>query len=428
MRLPASRRAMAAVADQAISSGTNFLTSLIAMWLLGPRQFGGLTLALALGYLVLGVARAVIGDPLLAHASAQADEDRRRMVRDATTTALLLGVVSALVVAGFGMVTGPHELVWVAPWLVPLLVQDAGRYAALSARHPQGALVLDGVWAGAQGAALVGFWAAGWVSTGMLLAAWGIGSLAGAAWFVAFDGVNPVAGRPAAWLAESRHLSGWFTPTALLAQTQYNVVVFLIAALLGKAATGGLRAMQMLVLQPVQTFLLAMTSLLVPRYARQAAAGAYSEVRATTLWLTRLLAGAALLVLVGIPVGHLLVDHLFTDYRRYLPLLLPIALQTGVYLVTTPFTAALRGMQRGRAVFLTQVAFFSVTIPAVVAGALAFGLSGAAWGLLAGAVAQLAAATWQYGTAVTSKTSPQSAPKPPNAPPDQEVRQSLNSP
>src|SRR5256886_17553242 len=68
MRLPASRRAMAAVADQAISSGTNFLTSLIAMWLLGPRQFGGLTLALALGDLVLGGARAGIGDPLPAHA------------------------------------------------------------------------------------------------------------------------------------------------------------------------------------------------------------------------------------------------------------------------------------------------------------------------------------------------------------------------
>lgn len=405
MRLPASRRAVAAVADQAISSGTNFLTSLIAMWLLGPRQFGGLTLALALGYLVLGVARAVIGDPLLAHASAQTDEDRHRMVRDATTTALLLGVVAALVVAGFGMLTGPRELFWVAPWLVPLLVQDAGRYAALSARHPQGALVLDGVWAGAQAAALVAFWAAGWVSTGMLLAAWGIGAVAGAAWFVAFDGINPLAGRPAAWLAESRHLSGWFTPTALLAQTQYNVVIFLIAALLGKAATGGLRAMQMLVLQPVQTFLLAMTSLLVPRYARQAAAGAYAEVRATTQWLTRLLAGAAVLVLAGIPIGHLLVDHLFTDYRKYLPLLLPIALQTGFYLLTTPFTAALRGMQRGKAVFVTQVVFFAATIPAVVAGALAFGLSGAAWGLLVGAAAQLTAATWQYRTALRLTTS-----------------------
>jgi hypothetical protein len=85
-------------------------------------------------------------------------------------------------------------------------------------------------------------------------------------------------------------------------------------------------------------------------------------------------------------------------------------------------------MQRGRAVFLTQVAFFSVTIPAVVAGALAFGLSGAAWGLLAGAIAQLAAATWQYRSAVTSRTAPQSAPKTPNTPPDQQTRQSLNSP
>lgn len=391
-------RALAGIIDQGVSSGTNFLTVLIPGLLFGPEDAGTLVLALSLGYIALGVQRAMVGDPLLAYASAFEEDERRTLVRDATTTALGLGVLAGLI-GVIAWSTGSAltaDMIWLAPWLPAVLVQDAGRYAFLAARRPDRALILDVVWALAQAAAVVVVLLTGHRTHGAFAAAWGIGALAGAIAYVVISGVNPLRGRPLEWFRKAGHLSGWFTVTAVLAQTQYYLILFVVAIVLDRAATGGLRYMQLLVLQPVQVVLLAAISLLVPRAARLAATGDAGALAHSTGRLARLFGPAALLVLVAIPLRHVAVELIFPRFASFAGVLVPVACSAALYTIQTPFTTALRGMQRARALFVVQILFTVTTVPAALAGAVLGGAVGAAWGLLAGAVVQLAALLVNY--------------------------------
>ncbi len=62
------RGVLAAVVDQALSSGTNFLTAVLAARLLTPESYGSVVLALSVAYSAVGLGRALIGDALLSFA------------------------------------------------------------------------------------------------------------------------------------------------------------------------------------------------------------------------------------------------------------------------------------------------------------------------------------------------------------------------
>jgi len=395
--------ALAGVADQALNAGLGFLTVLVAGRLLDPAALGGMLLAMAVALVALGVARAFIGDVLLVHAAPADDTVRRRSVGDACRASLALGLLGSVVglavwATGVDLLT---DLVWLVPFVPALLLQDAGRYAFLAARRADRALVLDGVRAAVQVALLVAVVAADRVSAASLLVCWGAGAAAGAVLFLAAARVNPLRGDIRRWLRETSHLSRWFAPAAVIAQAQTQLVLFLVAGLLSKAALGGLRGMQILLLMPVQNVLLAVLVLLVPRYARVAAGGSAAGVRR---WTRRLAPASALLaasLLLVVPWQDELVQLVLPRLTAYAPLLLPVAVQAAAYTVQVPFTAALRGMQRGRSLFVHQVAFTLVTVPLVVAGALTYGEMGAAWGLAAGAAGGLAVMLVLYRRAVS---------------------------
>jgi len=85
------RRALAAAADQALSSGTNVVTLLVAARTLAPAEFGAIVVALGVGMVAVTAQRALVGDTLLACGSAVPDEARRPMTRDALATATAMG-------------------------------------------------------------------------------------------------------------------------------------------------------------------------------------------------------------------------------------------------------------------------------------------------------------------------------------------------
>jgi len=382
-----SRRARVAagVADQAVNSGTNFATAFIAGRLLSPDHFGIFILALSAGYVALGVQRAVVGDPLLAYASAFDGDERRGLIRDAVTSALVVGVAVALLGLG-AWATGSAEtrdVVWLVPWIPAVLVQDAGRYAFLCARRPDRALALDVAWAVVQGVAVAVVITNGWSSPAALAATWGIGGLGGAVAYLLMTRTLPWQGSPRRWLSRSGHLSGWFTPSALLSQTQYQIVLVLVATLLSPAATGALRAIQLLVLQPVQTTIIAMTSLLVPRAAALAATREFDELRRSTWRLAGLFAAVGMLALLAIPLRHVILSLLFPHFSAYAGLFPPVAVQAVMYAFAAPLTACLRGLQRARDLFVVQVIFAAVTLTAVFSASTAGTAVAVAWGLTA---------------------------------------------
>ena len=388
----------AGLLDQVVIASANAGNTLLALALLSPARAGALVLSIGLAYLVMGINRAFVGDVLLALASRYDGERRDALVRDGLAAAMAIGALAAVVLLGVWALWPRHtdvdlrDLVWVAPFLPVLLLHDTGRYSYLSARQPDRALVIDLVWVGTQAASVVALWSAHAASAGGLLVAWGLGASAGATVFLRRTGVRPWRGDPRRWAVQTRRLSGWFTATALVGQFQVQAVAFLVAGQLGQAAVSGLRAAQVVLIQPVQNFSTAVMGLLVPRASRLAHEAGGPEGGPAGARLRRLIAVLALafagmalvLVAVALPVAHLVLRHV-PKFAYIAPLAVPVSLQAGIYLLQIPFTAALRAMHRARTLFVQYVVFTATSLTGLVIGAAHTGLGGAAWGLTTGA-------------------------------------------
>src|SRR5207248_659738 len=125
--------------------------------------------------------------------------------------------------------------------------------------------------------------------------------------------------------------------------------------------------------------------LLVPRASRLAGAGDAAGLRRQTERVALAFAGlAAVMVAVLIPLGHLLVRYV-PRLVGIGPLILPISVQASIYLIQIPFAAAIRGMHRGRLLFVQYAIFTATSLTGLVVGAAAGKLTGAAWGLTTGA-------------------------------------------
>jgi O-antigen/teichoic acid export membrane protein len=138
-----------------------------------------------------------------------------------------------------------------------------------------------------------------------------------------------------------------------------------------------------------------MMTLLVPRASRlahdaaslpepDASAAAAALRRQTRLIATGGLALAVVMVVIVWPLASSVLVRI-EKFKDIAPLALPMSLQAGIYLVQLPFTAALRAMHRAKMLFVQYVVFTGASLTALLIGASRGGLTGAAWGLTAGA-------------------------------------------
>jgi O-antigen/teichoic acid export membrane protein len=400
----ASRYVGAGLLDQVVIAAANSANTLLGGILLPKEQFGALALALAVGYFAMYLNRAVVGDVLLALASRYDGEPRIRLARNGLATALCSGLATLVIFVILWAVwpnTGEidlHELIWLAPFMVPIMLHDTARCDYLADRRPDKALGIDLVWAGTQAVMVAAMVLTHSSSAGGLLTVWGLGATAGCTVYLFRERRLPWQGSPPEWLRETRHLSSWFTITAIVAQIQVLAISFVVAGRLSKVDLGNLRFVQTVQLQPVQNLITAVQSLLVPRASRNAAdaakpgpegvAAAQTLRRQTrTLAIAFAVLGALMVLIVWPVVSYVLVHtHKFAEAA---PLALPIALQGAVYLLQVPFTAAMRGMHRARMLFVQYVVFAVISITGLTVGADLGGLHGAAWGLLTGSTAGL---------------------------------------
>jgi O-antigen/teichoic acid export membrane protein len=397
------RRVGAGLADQFVVACASAGNTVLALLLLDRHRSGVMLQSLALAYVVMYLNRAFVGDVLLALASRYDGERRDRLVRNGLATATAFAAVSAVVLLGLWAFwprgdVNLTDLIWVAPFLPVLLLQDTGRSSYLADRQPAKALANDLVAVGTQAVTVTVLLLAGVRTAGGLFVCWGLGAAVGAAVYLLRTGHRPWQGRPLRWVAETRHLSGWFSATAVIGQFQVLAVTFLVSHQLSAVALSGLRAAQTALLQPVQNFVTAVQALVVPRasrLARDAARPADEGVRAAAdlrrlTWKLALAftALAVVMVLVGWPLAVFVLGR-FDKFADIAQLALPMALQAAVYLVQVPFTAALRAMHRARMLLLQYVVFTTTSIIGLLVGASTAGLEGAAWGLTAGAAAGL---------------------------------------
>jgi O-antigen/teichoic acid export membrane protein len=402
----------AGLADQFVMACANAGNTVLALALLQRDRAGVMILALTLAYVVMYLNRAFVGDVLLALASRYDGERRDRLVRNGLAAAVGIGAVAAAVLLVLWAVwprggkIDLRDLVWVAPFLPVMLLHDTGRFSYLAERQPAKALVIDLVYVGTQALGVTVMVLTGRTGAGGLFVCWGLGALAGAMVFLARTGQRPWQGRPLRWVAETRHLSGWFTATALIGQFQVLAVPVIVTGQLSQRDLSGLRGAQTALINPVQNFLMAVQSLVVPRASRLARdAGRLPDddgrrAAGSLRRLTRLLAFAfAGLAVVMIAVMWPLAEFVLVRIPKFAdiaPLALPMSLQAGIYLVQLPFAAALRAMHRARALLLQYVVFTTVSLTGLVIGARTARLEGAAWGLTVGAAVGLVAMVGLY--------------------------------
>jgi O-antigen/teichoic acid export membrane protein len=373
--------------DQALSSLTNFALTFTGARSLDPHAFGGFSLAFAAYLLALGLSRSVASEPLVVRFSGAAEEEWRAGVREAAGTAVTVGLVAGVAAVAAGARWGGPagaSLVAMGVFFPVLLLQDAWRFAFFATGRGRSAAANDAIWAVTMGLGLLVLTWWGRASTSGFALVWGAsGTVAG---LVGMAQVRMVI-RPSgarAWLAAHRDLASRFSAQFVVQTGSGQAALYLIAALAGLAAVGGIRAAQVL-LGPLNVLFMGTGLFAVPEASRQARSGSVAAVRRTGLYVSiglvaAVTAWAVAAALLPARLGEAILRENWAVAQSFLA---PVALAMAASAVSAGAATVLRGLaDAGRS--LRAAAFQGLLMVAAAAvGATLGGGLGAAWGLAA---------------------------------------------
>ena len=386
----ASRRLSWGVADQAMSSLTNFLLSIFVARTLGAAQFGAFALAYVTYGLAINASRGLSIDPLLIRFSGTALPTWRRATAGCTGTALLVGLITgACALAAGALVGGTTGLAFAALGLTlpGLLLQDSWRYSFFALGQGHHAFINDTVWAVLLLPSLALLKMSGHANVFWFVLAWGTTAAVGAAIAPLQARVMPNLAGAAKWLSRHRDLGPRYLAENTGSNSTDTLRSYTISYLLGLAAVGYIQAANTL-MGPFKIIMFGVSLITLPEAARLLRRSPrhlplFCVAVSIGLTLLALMWGVVLLVALPRGLGHLMLGSI---WRPAYPLVLPAALSimsmcasTGALMGLHALGAARRSM---RTVILTSVF--------VVACALA----GAATGGTLGSMRFAAAASW----------------------------------
>jgi O-antigen/teichoic acid export membrane protein len=237
----ARRRSTVTVLDHGVSSGSNFLLSVLLARTLSVDGYGAFSVCFALYTVAVGFSRATSTDPLLVlHGSD--DAEGLRSCRGAVALNAIIGAVIGIVITSIGVIAGGTFgpiAVAVGLTLPILLAQDGVRYSLIARRRPDRAMAVDLVWivvmvvavAGVAYAALPA-WAA--------IAVWSAGALVSIALAQRWIEGRPSLALVPSWFSRSRRL-GWRFAAEFVVIGGAPQVVLLVVSIASLASAGALR-------------------------------------------------------------------------------------------------------------------------------------------------------------------------------------------
>ena len=386
-----------ALVDQAVVSGTNFLTTILIARVCGAEELGVYSLGFSL-LVTWGCAQeALISLPytIFWHRSrpgTEAEYAGSALVHQALLSAVSLVGLALTAVALSGRVPGLALVIGVLALAMPfVLLREFGRRYAFAHLRMVEALVLDVAAAALQLGGLL--WLA---STGPLFAApaylavGGACALAGCIWLylsrrqfvVRLGQVGPT-------LRQSWSLGRWLFASQVTLSVQGYFVHWLLAWTLGATATGVYAACLTVVLFS-NPLILGLSNSLGPQVAQAFTLGGFAALQ-RVVWQTTLLLGAAMAVFCAAVVfgGEDLIRFLYdgSQYAGHGHAVAVLALAMLAAALGMPPSNGLAAVERPDVIFkvgLFSVVLSVVLIPFLVAG---WGVTGAAYGFLAGNVA-----------------------------------------
>lgn len=373
------------VADQALSSLTNFALGVAVARSVSAEDFGAYAIAFSTYLVALNVTRQLSVQPIaIRYATADA-----ATWRSATAAAMglvvVLAVLMGLALLAAGIVLGGvlgGSFVVLGVTLPGLLMQDAWRLAFFAVGRGAAAFVNDAVWA------LVlfpGFLLLGAIglhaSLFAILLLWGISGCVAAVVGVLQTRVIPNVRRARSWWLEHRDIGPRYLASEVLPLAATQGVIYVLGLVAGLAAAGSLRAAQLL-LGPLNILTMSVYFVAVPIGARMYAERS-SRLRSAAAVVSILMVGATLVLTFAILVfpdglGPMLLGESWPGAAL---VFVPVAVAAiGKNIGYGPRTGLLAMAMARRTLRLTAIESVLAVVAGTV-GAIIAAASGAAWGL-----------------------------------------------
>ena len=375
------------VADQAISSLSNFALGIFVARTFGASSFGAFTLAYVTYTVVINAARGLATDPLLVRHSGDVHRRWRRATAAATGTALVVGVATGAVCVGAGLfLPDPLGPVFVAlgVGLPGLTLQDSWRFAFFARGRGSSAFVNDLIWTVLLVLALVALDGRGNGSAALCLVAFGATATLAAVFGVVQAGVLPRPVQAAAWLRTNHQLSYRYLAENLSISAASQLRSFMLGAVAGLAAVGYVRASEIL-MGPFLVVLMGISQVAVPEASRvfHRASGHLArfclllggaQAAAAIAW------GLILMTVFPLGPGPTLLKELWIPTAQLLP---AITLTVAAASFSTAATAGLRAMGVARRSLRAQLTASAAYVIGGAGGAIVSGALGSSWGVTA---------------------------------------------
>lgn len=371
------------LADQGVSSLTNFAVGVVVARSLGTTAFGIFSLAWVTYGVVLNVSRGLGTDPLVVRFSGVPAAAWRKAVSQTSGTALLVGLLTGTMVILAGLALGgPIGSGFVALGIVlpALLLQDSWRYAFFAAGHGAKAFANDLIWATALVPAMI--FAAQYGSVSAFVLAWGLASAVAAACGCVQTGLLPRLTGTLSWLHQQRDLGTRYMVENVSMSGSVQLRMYGLGALAGLADVGAVRGAELL-LGPFMAVLMGLCLVAVPEASRVLqrsprrlshfclALGGVQALAALT-W------GLSLVILLPDSVGRLVLGSV---WESSVVLILPATLAVTSVSFSTGAAAGLRALGAARRSLRAQLFSAAAFLACGLAGAALGGALGSSWGI-----------------------------------------------
>ena len=388
------------VADQAVSSLSNFAVNIYVARLLGAEQYGVFGVVYVTYAFALNASRGLVSDPLLVRFSHVDRRTWRDVVGSSAGTTVSLGLLlgmAVLVAAAFlGGMLG-LGFVALAVALPGLLLQDSWRFAFFSCGRGAQAFFNDLIWLAAVIPMLVGLQRAHLANVFWSVLAWGGAATLAAAIGIVQAGVVPRLTRTWQWLSRHRDLGLRFTAEGTTYSVSNQLRTYGIGLLLSLAAVGYVQAATTL-MAPVLVLVNGTSLILLPeatRIRRESAqrllmfCGAIGLAYAAFAFLW----GATLLVSLPAGLGEALLNGIWSSTY---PLVLPTALGVMGSCIAAGAGTGLKGTGAVQRSLPAAVASAVMYVLFSLTGATLGGTDGAVWGAAAATWCQAVVYWWQF--------------------------------
>lgn len=391
------------VADQAVSSLSNFALGLYVARTFGASEFGAFSLAYLTYSVVLNASRGLATDPLLVRHSGAERARWRQATAAATATALLVGLTigSGCVLAGL-FLPAPVGPVFIAlgVGLAGLMLQDSWRFAFFAVGRGASALLNDLAWTVLLIGSLVVLNATGPNGSGggsaatCLLAFGGTASLA-ALLGAAQARVLPRPSQLPGWIREHRQLSLRYLVENVSITGATQLRAFVLGGVVSLVAVGQVRAAEIL-MGPFLVILMGVSQVAVPeasrvfhreggRLARFCLVIGSTQAAAALAW------GLTVLVVFPFGLGPLLLKELWAPASQLLPAVI-LNVVAGCFCAAA--ISGLRAMGVARRSLRAQLIAAALYLVGGLGGAVLAGAPGTVWGVAAATTA--GALVWWY--------------------------------